>query len=115
MAPILGLEQKYLELIRNGQKIWEGRLNNDKYGAISVGDRVNFQSTSEQIIVYIEERREYPSFRAMLQDHGVNAFLPGQQTDLEQAIEVYRGFPGYRDGEVNLGAVAFRVRLIDSN
>lgn len=112
---ILGIDQQYLELIRDRQKIWEGRLCNERYSRVQVGDRVTFQSATEQVSVVIEERIVYPSFQAMLEGHGVQAFLPHQHKTLYQAVEVYRSFPGYREGEASLGAIAFKVTPLTQN
>lgn len=109
----IGLQNIYLEMIKSGQKLWEGRLCNDKYSAIKVGDRVIMDSGLQKIDVEIEERRKYSSFAAMLRDEGVQAFLPNNGDDLEGAIEVYRKFPGYREGEELFGAVAFRIKVLD--
>lgn len=108
----VGLNDKYLEMMKNGTKVWEGRLNNAKYGAIQVGDRVVFESPTRTLNAMIEERRTFESFRRMLEDQSVEAFLPGDGQDLDGAVEVYRGFPGYRDGEAELGAIAFKIKAL---
>jgi len=108
----IGLQEKYLTMMLAGTKIWEGRLNNAHYGSIQIGDRVTFVSPTRKLDAMINEKREFGSFREMLQDNGVEAFLPGDEKDLDGAVEVYRSFPGYRDGEEEFGAVAFKIRVV---
>lgn len=112
MKHTIGLQDKYLEMMKNGTKVWEGRLNNSKYGAIQIGDRVTFESPSKVLEAIIEKRKIYPSFESMLKDEGVEAFLPGDDRTLDSAVEVYRSFPGYREGEAELGAIAFRIKVL---
>lgn len=111
----IGLQDKYLSMMLAGTKIWEGRLNNAYYGSIQIGDCITFVSPTRKLDAIINEKREFRTFREMLQDNTVEAFLPGDGKDLDAAVEVYRSFPGYRDDEGKFGAVAFKIRvLVDS-
>jgi len=54
--------------------------------------------------------REYRSFEDMLRDFGVENLLPGV-SDLKQAVDIYRSFPGYAEKEMMLGVVAMEIVL----
>lgn len=55
---------------------------------------------------------QHKTFREMLLAHGVKAFLPALE-DADEAVEVYRGFPGYAEGETAVGVVAVELRLVE--
>lgn len=44
----------------------------------------------------------------MLRDLGVENLLPGV-SDLKQAVDIYRSFPGYAEKEMMLGVVAMEI------
>ena len=49
----------------------------------------------------------------MLHSEGINNILPGI-TDLEEAIEIYHGFPKFRERESNFSVIAIRIKFLYS-
>lgn len=106
------LRGEYLSLIRSGSKIYEGRLAEPEYDDIAPGTIIAFHSDTEELRVVVESKTHHASFREMLSAYGVSAFLPFH-SDLDEAVELYRGFPGYREGEGVYGAYAMKVKVFD--
>lgn len=102
------LQRRYLELIKCGQKRWEGRLKVGAAANLQVGYRVILSCGSEEIERKVRSVREYRSFESMLRDIGVQALLPGCN-DLQTAIAIYHSFPGYSEREKTLGVVAMEL------
>ncbi|KFY51914.1 hypothetical protein V497_08760 [Pseudogymnoascus sp. VKM F-4516 (FW-969)] len=113
-------------MIRNGSKPVEGRMNEPKYAAIVAGQKITFYDGDESaeegdgnadskinhgntLEAEVVEVRRFKSFREMLQAYGVEAFLPDFNGSLDDAVEVYRGFRGYREGEEEFGACAIKL------
>lgn len=116
-------------MIREGTKPMEGRLNEAKYSAIVPGQKITFYDGDGDSDGEGEEGREdlgstlhivvisvtrHATFREMLSAYGVRAFLPDHVGSLEDAVEIYRSFPGYREGEATFGACAMRIERISN-
>jgi ASC-1-like (ASCH) protein len=127
----LTLMEKYFDLIKNGRKSWEGRTFSGTSASINKDDMLLFsinpssasspQRLDERLLTRVEEMQRYPSFRDMLLDQGVEAFLPLDDDDvsngkhvlsIDQAVDLYRSFPSYSERERLYGAVAFRIQLL---
>ena len=112
----LTVQTPYLANLRSGLKSHEGRLARPQYLTLHPGDYIQICSVTikalEEDASIFEVRRitRYETFREMLLAHGVRAFLP-EIEDVDEAVQVYRGFPGYAEGEVELGVVGIELRL----
>lgn len=104
------LRQEYLDLMRAGQKIMEGRLAKPAYRSIATGQVVTFYSDDDTLDVLVEGVTLHATFRDMLEVYGVASFLP-QYRDLDRAVALYRSFPGYAEGEEVYGACAIKVAV----
>jgi len=118
----LTVQPIYLALLRSGEKTHEGRLARPKYLSLQPGNYIKIASAGTQntklgeehddaSIFQVHSVMQYETFREMLSGHGVQAFLPGLK-DLDEGVEVYRAFPGYTEGEDELGVVAIEVTLV---
>jgi len=112
----IALRPEYLSFVRAGQKTVEGRLARPAYRSITAGQTLRFYSDADADVdaapvdVVVESVTLHATFRDMLEAYGVAAFLPAWEAgDLDGAVELYRGFPGYRDGEGTWGACAIKV------
>lgn len=121
-------------MIRDGSKPVEGRLNTHKYASIVAGQKITFydgddcdgddsaaeadgaadakRNLGNTLDAEVVEVRRFESFRMMLEAYGVEAFLPGFDGGLDDAVEVYRGFEGYREGEEEFGACAMKLVVL---
>lgn len=122
----LVVQAVYLEHLRSGLKTHEGRLARLRYLALKPGDLITVQASApsqassesedavDSSLFRVRKVIQYKSFRDMLMTHGVGAFLPGRdEEDVEGAVDVYRAFPGYADGENEMGAVAIEIERLD--
>ncbi|KAJ3119843.1 hypothetical protein HK098_005100 [Nowakowskiella sp. JEL0407] len=114
---VLKVERKYFELIRDGRKKSEGRINYGKVIKFHIGDNIAFYPNegpdSNAVNVEIMRIAKYQTFRDMLTTEGVESLLPGSGLDLDEAVEVYRSFPGYREKESSgCGALCISFKLI---
>ena len=84
------------------------------------GDATSVSSTSTDptpgplphALFVVKRVTRYDTFLAMLNAHGVEAFLPGFRGSVEAAARLYRSFPGYEEGERRYGAVAVEVEVV---
>jgi ASC-1-like (ASCH) protein len=111
----LKLQDQYFHAIVSGIKTVEGRLNSPKFKDVQVGMSICFssQSTEQTIVCLIEAIHRYQSFKDMLLVEGISNMLPGV-TSLEQAIDIYESFPGYKDKVILLGAIAIKIQKVGS-
>jgi len=67
----MGLYGKYFQAIKEGKKIVEVRLNDEKRRSIRVGDSIEFikiPQQDERLIVQVSNLRKYDNFEAMYTD-----------------------------------------------
>ncbi|KMK77518.1 ASCH domain-containing protein [Alkalihalobacillus pseudalcaliphilus] len=67
----MGLYREYFQLIRDGEKMVEVRLNDEKRRKIKVGDTIEFRQVpdyNETLQVQVIELRSYPTFKDMYKD-----------------------------------------------
>jgi len=107
----LTVQPFYLTHLRTGLKTHEGRLARPHYLSLQPGNYVKISAHEDVSIFRVLSVRQYKTFKEMLLAHGVRAFLPGVE-DVDEAVEVYRGFPGYAEGEEEVGVVAIEVVLV---
>ena len=120
----LNVQAPYLDHLRSGAKTHEGRLAHARYLALKTGDLIEIRanqnalvehaSTVDSSIFEVLNVTRYSTFREMLLAHGLQHFLPGNEVeDVDAAVNVYRSFPGYADGERELGVVAIEVKIFE--
>ncbi len=101
----MGLEEEYLELIKEGKKTVEGRVKDDKRVRIKPGDKILF---NRRLLVEVVDVREYDSFEEMLREEGLENVLPNVDS-IEEGVEVYRKF--YSSGKEKMfGVLAIEIR-----
>lgn len=114
----LDVQDTYFTSIREGVKTREGRLFQNEYRDIIPNKTtIRFTNSSRTATVdaLILGTKHYPSFRAMLEDPLVPMakVLPGV-TNVEAGVEIYRAFPGYREGEVEYGVLAIDIQVLSA-
>ena len=104
----------YFDLIRTERKVVEGRLKKPSLDSIKIHQVIHFissihiQNKLEARVTYL---KTYLSFREMLHYEGLDRCLPGVRT-LEEGINIYYGFPSYREDEKRYGVLAIGFQLI---
>lgn len=105
------LRQPYFDLIKNGIKVLEGRLNDEKRKQMSVGDRITFfnsEDESEFFDTTITQRYEFENFEHMAQNmDSVKLGFYGMTND--QVVQVYRAIYSQED-EQKYGVVVFEIK-----
>ncbi|PWU16053.1 MAG: hypothetical protein C5B45_01380 [Chlamydiae bacterium] len=112
-------EAPYLELIRNGTKKAECRVNTPAFGKIQVGDPIQFHNRHQGILCRVTYLHTYKNFREMVIGEGVKNILPHIYDDkldtgklIEKAVKVYEDFPGSHRvqayGSIAIGVIYLR-------
>jgi ASC-1-like (ASCH) protein len=105
------VSQPWFNLIKEGKKIVEGRLNKSVFAHLKVHDIViwmNKESKCKSKIIYINE---YKSFKEMLEREGLTNVLPGI-TNIDEGIMIYRQYYSEHD-EKQYGVLAIGIKIID--
>lgn len=102
------LQNKFFNMILNGDKQFEVRINDEKRQKIKKGDLINFESEDGDIIIkQVINKYYYKSF-----DELFECWLPYDivgVNDVNTAIDIYRSFPDYEEGEKMYGVVMFEL------
>lgn len=105
----LHVQNIWYDKIASGQKRWEGRLNGAGVKDIKMGDTIEFVSENRQPLkLTVTSVLHFSDFEKMLEGEGLLRLLPGVSS-MEEGLEIYRSFPGYREGEREFGAVIFEL------
>lgn len=104
------LKNKYIKQIKDGLKTVEGRINTGIFKIVRPGDIIQFFSRTGMITVGVNAIYEYKTFAEMLRAEKLSQILPDIR-DVNQAIRLYRSFPGYQRKELRCGVVAVHLSL----
>lgn len=108
----LHVQQRWYDLIASSQKKDEGRLAEQDINLIQYGDTIEFITEDRRpLLTVVTYVTRYKNFGEMLSGDGLRRLLPGVES-LDDGLEIYRGFPGYREGEVEYGAIVFALALL---
>ena len=113
----LHIQYSYFDMIKKGEKTWEGRLGNLDIQNIQVGQTIVFESQNEQQITHsltseVIAIEKYSSFEEMLSNQRLHCFLPNCPS-IERGVEIYHQFPRYKEMENSWGAIAFHLKIQD--
>ena len=96
-------------------KLYEGRLDEEKYKNYVEGKKVKWISTendeSVSVVTEITRRDKFVDFKTMLEKNGWQKFLP-RAICLEDAIDTYHSFPGYAEKVKKHGVLALKIKVI---
>lgn len=114
----LHVQPRWFKLLQSSTKRFEGRLNDASVSSIRTNDVLIFQTTSSDESVELACRvvsvTQYADFEHMMAGDRLTQLLPGVTTK-QEGLDIYRSFPGYRDGENQFGAIVFEVSVIHSS
>ena len=106
----LNLLPTYLNAIILGTKTVEGRLAKPEYLALKPKDRICFTDTTGKCYeAEVLKVRKFSDFKSMIETSTLQACLPGV-TSIQQGVDIYRSFPGYKESEKTLGVVAIHIK-----
>jgi ASC-1-like (ASCH) protein len=110
------VKQPYFDQIKNGEKIYEGRLKKGDFKKLKVGDFVVWEFEDKTCKTEIIEILEFPSFVEAISAVGLEYVLPTQaeqKKTVEEAInDVYRKFYS-EELEKEFGVLMIKVKVIE--
>ncbi len=102
----LRISEKYLQLLLNGTKNYEGRFNHTKYSNLRIGDQIELVSPEKKCRFTLSAIEYYDTIEEMLLDRGVYSMLG--ITSLDAGIKIYQSFHKYEKPDLE-GMLAFRL------
>lgn len=109
----LNLNPIYYDLIKKGEKILEGRLNDEKRKAFNIGDKITFHRQAdipETMEAIILDKYIFKNFDEMA-DSLNKADLGFADKTKKEMIDVYRSIYS-RENEQKYGVVILKIKLI---
>jgi ASC-1-like (ASCH) protein len=111
------LQTPYYEFVRDGVKIYELRVNDEKRQKMKEGDTWVFSHSSDKELprykTKITEVKLFVSFESAIDDTGYEQLLP-EAKSVEEAVVTYNGFGdgAYERDAKKYGVVRFKLELI---
>ena len=106
------LSSPWFELIRDEVKIAEGRPNKGDFKKMNVGDIIEFiQKGKQSYKVEITAKKEYSTFKQMLEKEGLDKVLPGVKNIDPDGVNVYRQWYDAKT-EKKFGVVAIHIKRV---
>lgn len=105
------IKKQYFNLIRNGQKTIEGRINSRPFNEWKENQEVEFFCGEQSVKCRIVKVVRHSSFEEMLEKEGYKPCLP-DVSSLEQGIKIYDNIPGYADKAKRFGVLAIHIQLL---
>lgn len=107
------IKQPYFDLIKNGRKTVEGRINTGMFRNLKTGEFLKFTNrdrhgNTDEVICEITKINKYVSFFEMLNTEGVAACLP-DISSVEQGVHVYDSIPGFPQRAKQFGVLAIHI------
>jgi ASC-1-like (ASCH) protein len=110
MTHILKLQPKYFESVKNGIKVIELRLLDEKRQKIKIGDEIEFKkepNLEESIIVKVKGLLLYKTFEELIEDYPLE-WLSDNTTTKEELIEILNTFYSKEEQE-KYGVIGIRI------
>lgn len=112
-AHTLNLNPIYFDLIQSGEKVLEGRLNDEKRKTFNIGDKITFYKEPERIETMqaiILDKYLFESFDEMANELDKSK-LGFENSTKEEMINVYRSIYSKED-ELRYGVAVFKIKTI---
>jgi ASC-1-like (ASCH) protein len=109
------LFKKYIDLIIDGIKTIEGRVDTGVYSNLRVGQKVRFfcidVHNGGEVSCTITKINKYTSFAEMLQQEEYKLCLP-QIASIEEGVKIYNDIPNYKERAVLFGVLAIHIKKV---
>ena len=106
------LQQIYFDKIKNGEKIYEIRLNDEKRQLIKIQDKILFKKEpllQDSIIAHVKDLIHFSSFEQM-----INTLEPSkvgfENQSISEIIDIYHEFYSI-ENELNYGVLAIKIQV----
>ena len=108
------IREEYLQLIKQGHKMKEGRIKQGIFQRIKVDDFINFfcPLTESQALAKVVSVEEFPNFEEMLNGNELEKYLPGIKS-VKDGVAIYYSFPGYKQKEKECGVLGIGISLVE--
>jgi ASC-1-like (ASCH) protein len=112
------LQSPYYEYIRDGIKIYEMRVNDEKRQKMNIGDIWKFKHASDETLpqydTQIIDKKIYKSFEEAIEETGYEKLLPNAKSK-EEAIKIYNAFDNgnYETDAIKYGVVRFTIKMLN--
>jgi ASC-1-like (ASCH) protein len=103
------LSQPWFDLIRDGRKTVEGRLDRDDYAVMMENDVIQFHNGDDSYSMKVIHTARYSTFHEMVTGEGLDHVLPGIGS-IEEGVSIYRLFYSEED-ETKYGIVAIHISV----
>ena len=109
----MNLDTIHFNNIKNGLKIYETRILDQKRRKIKLLDEVKFieRGSNRTFNAVITELSYFNNFKNAILDCGVKKVLPNVRS-LEDGIKLYENIPGYKDGQRKYGVLRMKFKLL---
>jgi ASC-1-like (ASCH) protein len=91
---ILHISSPWFELVRSGEKIYEGRRNTSRTSELTVGQQLEIRHftncTAASYFVTIVDILHYPTFEHAMRALPLKQILPVADITVEKGIEIYK-------------------------
>lgn len=118
MEDLIDCQSVHFENIKNGFKLYEGRLNKHKFSVLNIGDIImikNSNNLAEYIYVEITSLDIYETFEEMIENKKLEYVLPDQfklGIDIKNAVKnVYRQWYN-EENENEYGVLCIGIKTI---
>lgn len=103
----MSLQSYWFQQIKDGHKMYEGRVYDSKRRKIQINDYIVFtnEDNDEKIIKKVKELHIFSSFEEMLNHISLSLILPGILS-VEEGISIYHNIPLYKENALIYGVVA---------
>ncbi|MCC7357054.1 hypothetical protein IT408_00935 [Candidatus Uhrbacteria bacterium] len=111
MVHEMKLQPDPFEVVKNGTKIIESRLFDEKRQLIQLGDQILFRNTinlNETLLVRVDGLLRYPTFSAMFSDFSAASFGGESKSALEEQIYSFYS----KEDEAKYGVLGIRILKI---
>lgn len=109
------VQKKYYDAILEGKKVYEGRLRNPKYDRLDLNEKVSFNcKDGRYLFAVITSIHIFPNFKAVFDVFNFKSLIP-QAESVDEAVEVYRSFPGYYANEKRKKVFVFGFKVIKTS
>jgi ASC-1-like (ASCH) protein len=106
----MNVQQPWFNLMKQGKKTVEGRLNRGKFKSLQIGDIIEWTNKQHTFKLKIVGIRKYKTFKEMLEKEGLNQVLPIKDNIID-GVAVYRQFYLEKD-EMENGVLAIEFNKI---
>lgn len=105
------IQQKYLNLIADGRKTIEVRINSGMFGNLEKNGKIQFFNQNKKVLCRIEELNYYRSFEDLFESEDYKLCIP-DATSKREALNAYSNINGYTERAARSGIVAIHLKLI---